>query len=84
MQITINALLATGMTFVILTGGIDLSVGSVAALAGIVATVIIKLMPNAGIMTSVCVILATAIVIGGICGAFMAFNISKLKVDANA
>lgn len=80
MQITINALMATGMTFVILTGGIDLSVGSVAALAGIVATVIIKLFPNASILTSVGVILGTAVVIGGICGAFMAFNISKLKV----
>lgn len=80
MQITINALLATGMTFVIITGGIDLSVGSVAALAGIVGTVIIKSMPNASIFTSVCVILVTAVVVGGICGAFTAFNVSKLKV----
>lgn len=80
MQIAINALLATGMTFVILTGGIDLSVGSVAALAGIASTVAIKLLPNAGILTSVGVILATAIVIGSICGAFTAFNISRFKV----
>jgi ribose transport system permease protein len=33
-QISINALLAFGMTFVILTGGIDLSVGSILALSG--------------------------------------------------
>jgi ribose transport system permease protein len=32
-QISINALIAFGMTFVILTGGIDLSVGSILALA---------------------------------------------------
>jgi ribose transport system permease protein len=32
-QVSINALIAFGMTFVILTGGIDLSVGSVLALA---------------------------------------------------
>ena len=31
-QIAINTVLASGMTFVILTGGIDLSVGSVLAL----------------------------------------------------
>jgi ribose/xylose/arabinose/galactoside ABC-type transport system permease subunit len=35
-QTTINAIIAVGMTFVILTGGIDLSVGSIVALAGIV------------------------------------------------
>ncbi len=33
-QVTINALIAFGMTFVILTGGIDLSVGSIVALTG--------------------------------------------------
>ncbi|WP_394139724.1 ABC transporter permease subunit [Cytobacillus oceanisediminis] len=32
-QVSINALIAFGMTFVILTGGIDLSVGSILALA---------------------------------------------------
>lgn len=80
MQVAINALLATGMTFVIITGGIDLSVGSVAALAGIVATVVVKVFPNASILTSVLIILASAVVIGGICGLFMAFNIAKLKV----
>ncbi len=37
LQVAINALLAVGMTFVILTGGIDLSVGSVVALSGVVA-----------------------------------------------
>ena len=36
-QTSINGILAIGMTFVILTRGIDLSVGSVVALAGVVA-----------------------------------------------
>ena len=36
-QVAANALLATGATFVILTGGIDLSVGSVVGLSGVVA-----------------------------------------------
>ncbi|NPV52014.1 MAG: ABC transporter permease [Firmicutes bacterium] len=35
-QTSINGLLSIGMTFVILTGGIDLSVGSILAFAGIV------------------------------------------------
>jgi erythritol transport system permease protein len=36
-HVAITALLAIGMTFVVLTGGIDLSVGSVAGLGGMVA-----------------------------------------------
>jgi len=36
-QVSINALIAVGMTYVILTGGIDLSVGAVMALSGTVA-----------------------------------------------
>lgn len=34
-QISLNGILAIGMTFVILTGGIDLSVGSVVAITGV-------------------------------------------------
>ena len=36
-QASINIVLAAGMTFVILTGGIDLSVGAVMALAAIIS-----------------------------------------------
>ena len=36
-HVSINAILAIGMTFVILTGGIDLSVGSIVGLTGMVA-----------------------------------------------
>lgn len=38
-QVSINALLAFGVTFVIITGGIDLSLGSVLAVAGIAAAI---------------------------------------------
>lgn len=36
-QVSINGILAIGVTFVIITGGIDLSLGSVLALTGVVA-----------------------------------------------
>ena len=36
-QVSINAVIAVGMTVVILTGGIDLSVGAVMALSGTLA-----------------------------------------------
>src|SRR5918994_3717884 len=35
-QTSINAIVAVGMTYVILSGGIDLSVGSIVAVAGVV------------------------------------------------
>ena len=37
LHVSVNAMLALGMTFVIVTGGIDLSVGSLIALAGVLA-----------------------------------------------
>jgi len=37
LQISINGILAAGMTMIIITGGIDLSVGSILAIAGVVA-----------------------------------------------
>ena len=48
-QVSINALIACGMTFVILSDGIDLSVGSVAAIAGVAGASAIKMMPNASV-----------------------------------
>ena len=40
-QVSINGILAIGMTFVILTGGIDLSVGSILAIAGTVGATLV-------------------------------------------
>ncbi len=41
-QVSITGLLAVGMTFVILTAGIDLSIGSLVAFAGLVAAAVAK------------------------------------------
>ena len=41
-QISVNFIVATGMTFVILTGEIDLSVGSMAALTGVITALVMK------------------------------------------
>lgn len=52
LQISVNLCLSIGMTLVILTGGIDLSVGAVAGFAGIVAAGLLKnglTLPWAGI-----------------------------------
>ncbi|MDQ0352370.1 ribose transport system permease protein [Alkalibacillus filiformis] len=73
-QVTIIALLAFGMTFVILTGGIDLSVGSTLALAGAL---------TAGMMASgLDPILAVllGVLAGAVMGAFNGVVIAKGKV----
>jgi ribose transport system permease protein len=41
-QTSINAVIAVGMTFVILSGGIDLSVGSILALSGVVMATLLQ------------------------------------------
>jgi ribose transport system permease protein len=41
-QIAVIAILAVGMTLVILTGGIDLSVGSIIALASVVTAIVVR------------------------------------------
>ena len=41
-QTSINAIVAAGMTFVIVSGGIDLSVGSIVALAGVALGVLLQ------------------------------------------
>ncbi len=43
LQTSITAIIAAGMTFVILTAGIDLSVGAMVAFSGVIATSILKL-----------------------------------------
>lgn len=47
---SINAILALGATFVIITAGIDLSVGSIVALGGVLAA---KTLTNAGVLSTV-------------------------------
>ena len=55
-NLSYDLLLACGMTFVIILGGVDLSVGAVLALSGIIAT----LMAQSGIPTAIAVLAALA------------------------
>ncbi|TLP49164.1 MULTISPECIES: ABC transporter permease subunit [Cohaesibacter] len=69
-QASINIVLAAGMTFVILTGGIDLSVGSILA-ASAMAAVIMSLIPGLG-WIGVPAGIALGLVFGLVNGAFVA------------
>ncbi|EPF7614660.1 ribose ABC transporter permease [Vibrio metoecus] len=75
-QTSVNAIIAVGMTLVILTAGIDLSVGSVLALCGAFAASLIAM--------EVPVLLAvpTALLAGAALGAISGIIIAKGKVQA--
>ncbi|MEH6403650.1 MAG: ABC transporter permease [Sneathiella sp.] len=66
-QITINMVLAVGMTFVILVGGIDLSVGSVMAFAAVVAGKAMTL-PGFGTFEVILFACLAAVAAGVVCG----------------
>lgn len=69
-QASINIVLATGMTFVILTGGIDLSVGSILGVSAVVA-VLVSLLPALG-WAAVPAALLTGLLLGLVNGALIA------------
>ncbi len=75
-QISINGVLAIGMTFVLLTGGIDLSVGAV---MGCVAVVVASLLKR-GISPLLAIVVA--LIIGLIIGFINGIGVSKLGITA--
>lgn len=79
-QISINGLIATGMTFVILTGGIDLSVGSVAAVAAVLSADICLKIGDPSVFTCLAVFFSLSLVLGALCGLFTGVFINELKV----
>ena len=88
-QISITGLVAIGMTFVILTAGIDLSVGSLLALAGLAAAIAakgsIESRFNVGAQTEAAgygwfAAMLVAILVGTAGGWLQGFSITRLKV----
>ena len=75
-QTSVNAIIAVGMTLVILTAGIDLSVGSVLALCGAFAASLIAM------EVPVLIAVPTALVAGAALGAISGIIIAKGKVQA--
>ena len=60
-QVSVNAIIAIGMTFVILTGGIDLSVGSTLAISGAVGASIVKSTGNVFLAIIVAAVIGIAV-----------------------
>lgn len=84
-QTSINGVLAIGMTFVILTRGIDLSVGSVVALTGVVAASFATTSTSGfipGAPWPALLALAIGIAVGMGCGTISGVIVSRFRVPA--
>ena len=84
-HVAINAIMAVGMTFVILSGGIDLSVGSIAGLAGMIAGGLIDrglVLPMFGVKVyfQVWLVVTIAMLGGAIVGALNGLLVARLAV----
>jgi D-xylose transport system permease protein len=80
-QVCVNLTLAVGMTMVILTSGIDLSVGSVLALSGMTAAITQVHWGLSGWgATGAALSFIAALAVGGFTGAFTGLAISRLKI----
>ena len=85
LQTSINGVLAFGMTFVVITRGIDLSVGSVLALAGIVSSSFAttsSIAAVAGGPYPVFVALVIGVLIGAATGAIVGVIVARFAVPA--
>jgi ribose transport system permease protein len=82
--ITPVLLLGLGQTFVIISAGIDLSVGWVMSLASVLSALAIRTAYNAGVPLFPSAVLGFAAAVGGAClvGFFNGVIIAKLKVPA--
>lgn len=77
-QVSFEGLIAFSMTLVIVTGGIDLSVGSVVALTGVTAALTMKSMPDAAPAVRIVLGLFCGTLVGAGTGATSGLIISRL------
>jgi len=84
-HVAINALLAIGMTFVILTAGIDLSVGAIVGMVAMIAGGMINegiILPRLGIIIypHTWMIILISLVLGTLAGALSGYFITRFNV----
>ena len=74
LQTSVIGIMAIGVTFVIITAGIDLSLGSVVAFAGVAVGI------SAGVGLPLPVAIIVGILAGGVCGCVNAWLVTKLNI----
>ena len=76
LQVSISTIIAVGMTFVIMTSGIDLSVGPLTAFSSVIIGLTLHLDIGVGIP------ILTGILVGGLLGLINGVLIARLKIPA--
>lgn len=79
-QISFEGLIAFGMTLVIVTGGIDLSVGSLVALTGVVAALVMRAMGDTSLTLVIVAGLASGVAVGAVAGAGSGVIIARFTI----
>lgn len=84
-QISVNVCISVGMTLVVLTAGIDLSVGSILAFCGAVTAFLIKFgieIPSLDLFIGFTLLggIVVGLLTGGLLGAFNGWTITRFKV----
>jgi galactofuranose transport system permease protein len=82
-QVATIVIVATGMTLVIATGGIDLSVGAIMAIAGALAPLVFlgKLFPVDNVALGVALAIPVALAAATLCGAFNGWLIARFSIQ---
>ncbi len=78
-QITYNCILGVGETFVIITAGIDLSIGSLISLCGVIMALIANMLPFHGFVL-IAVTLLVGLAVGGLAGFVNSIPVVKLNL----
>lgn len=76
LQVSITSIIAIGMTLVILTGGIDLSVGSLVALVGVISTSLLKFDTT----FSLPIAIAAGVLVGAFSGWISGMFITRFRI----
>jgi ribose/xylose/arabinose/galactoside ABC-type transport system permease subunit len=79
-QVSLEGLIAFGMTLVIVTGGIDLSVGSLVALTGVAAALAMQAAGESLPATRIAVGMATGVLVGGGVGTVSGSIIARFSI----
>jgi ribose transport system permease protein len=79
-QVSLNAIIACGMAFAILSGGIDLSVGSIVAFSGVITASLVKNHPVAPGWAGYSAAILAGLCVGTACGLLNGLIIAYTKI----
>jgi ribose transport system permease protein len=81
-QMSVEMIIALGMTMVIITAGIDLSVGSLVAITGVLGTMALTVTTNLPLWLAFVIAILASVAVGFACGSISGFVITRFGIPA--